>query len=655
MTAGAASEPAGPGLRGLPFLASLRGYQPAFLAPDLLAGLTLAAIAIPEQMATARLGGFAPQVGFFAFIAAGLAFAVFGVSRRTSTGADSTITPIFAGALALVAASGSPHYAALAAGLALMVGVIVAAAGFLRMGWIGNLLSGPVTLGFLAGIAAHIVVSQLPAALGLPALSGSTLSRIAALAHLIPHANLVAVALTAGVIAVVAGAHVVAPRLPGALAAVVLATLANAWLHLTDRGVTLLGHVAGGLPRVAVPALTAGDLLHLAPLAFIIAMVVMVQTAATGRSFPPEGGEADPAGDFIGVGAANILAGVLGAFPVNASPRASAGLLRERRANGRSPAWWLRAWCWPCDIVDAGILSGIPEAALSGILLFVAARIVRLKEMVQVFASSPIEAALIVATAVAIVVLPIENGVALGIGLSLLQGLWASARMRVRPMGKIAGTSVVAAHRDRRARGRRGGDGGHLPGRPDFPQRRPVRGGNAGRHPTGQVGGQAGGARGGRDRWHRFHLRCPELQGRAERLQGRRRRLRPGAAGVGGRPARSGAVGAGRSDRRRPHLRLGGRRRGDPLAWPGYVNAPTRPGRAARVLLVLGSLDGGGAERVAVTLLSRCDERLVDIRLGLLRPSGAYLGDVDPGRVTGPRVARRGGGPPSSPRGISPQ
>ena len=165
-------------LRGLPVLDSLRGYSPAFIAPDLIAGVTLAAIAIPEQMATARLGALPPQIGFFAFIAASFAFALFGASRQLSAGADSTITPIFAAGLALMAAAGAPHYAALAAALALMVGLIVGAAGILRMGWIGNLLSVPVTLGFLAGIAVHIAVSQLPAALGLPALSGSNLSKI---------------------------------------------------------------------------------------------------------------------------------------------------------------------------------------------------------------------------------------------------------------------------------------------------------------------------------------------------------------------------------------------------------------------------------------------------------------------------------------------
>src|SRR5205809_3858204 len=140
---------------------SLAGFRLGDLPSDLIAGLTLAAIAIPEQMATARLGGFSPQIGFFAFIAGSLGFAMLGANRFLSCGADSTITPIFAGGLALLAAAGSPDYQALAIALALMVGVMLMASGIFRLGGIANLLSVPVTVGFLAGISVHILVSQM--------------------------------------------------------------------------------------------------------------------------------------------------------------------------------------------------------------------------------------------------------------------------------------------------------------------------------------------------------------------------------------------------------------------------------------------------------------------------------------------------------------
>ena len=429
------------GARAISMVASLRGYRRDFVAPDLLAGLTLAAIAIPEQMATARLGGFAPQVGFIAFVAASLAFALFGFSRQLSAGADSTVTPIFAGGLAMLAAAGSPHYAALAAVLALMVGVIVAGAGILRMGWIGSLLSVPVTLGFLAGIAVHIVVSQLPGALGVAPPAGSTIDKILALARLAPHANLIAVAVSACVVGLIAGAHRLSPRFPGALPAVAVASLAVVWFHLSDHGLALLGHVGGGLPRPSVPQLSWSDLLRLGPLAVLVALVVMVQTAATARSFPPPGGEADEEGDFIGLGAANLLAGALGAFPVNASPPRTA-IAAESGGRSQVASLVAAAVVLVVMVAGAGFLGGIPEAALSGILLFVAARIVRVKQMAEVIAASPWEAALILATAAGIVILPIENGVGMGVGLSLLYGLWSSARTHVLPLRKIVGTSV---------------------------------------------------------------------------------------------------------------------------------------------------------------------------------------------------------------------
>jgi MFS superfamily sulfate permease-like transporter len=432
-----------------PVLRSLRGYRARWLGFDLIAGLTLAAIAIPEQMATARLGGLPPQIGFYAFIAAGLAFLVFGASGRLSAGADSTITPIFAGALALVATAGSPHYLALAAALAVMVGVIVGIAGLARLGWIGNLLSGPVALGFLAGIAVHIAISQLPAALGLAPPSGSALARIAALAGLAPHAAPLAMAVSGGMVAVVAAAHRISPRLPGALVAVILASLAAAALGLGARGLALLGPVAGGLPALIVPTLAPGELLRLAPLALLVSLVVMVQTAATTKAFPPPQGPADAGGDFIGMGAANLAAGLFGAFPVNASPPRTA---IAAESGGRSQITGLVAVTavTALSLFGAPLLRAVPQAALSGVLLFVAARLVRVRDIAAVVVASPAEAGLIAVTAAAIICLPIESGVAVGVVLSLLNGITAQARARVTPMGRIPGTSVwwpLAANR----------------------------------------------------------------------------------------------------------------------------------------------------------------------------------------------------------------
>src|ERR1700686_1490391 len=187
-----------------PVFRSLGGYRLQFLSRDLFAGLTLAAIVIPEQMATARLGGFTPMIGFFAFLGGSLAFAVFGSNRFLSCGADSTITPIFAGGLAVLAASGSLEYQVLAAALALMVGFLLVAAGIFRLGWIADLLSIPVTIGFLAGISVHILISQLPVILGLSPPDGPMLQRLATLASRLNETNAYALVIGVGVLAITA-------------------------------------------------------------------------------------------------------------------------------------------------------------------------------------------------------------------------------------------------------------------------------------------------------------------------------------------------------------------------------------------------------------------------------------------------------------------
>jgi SulP family sulfate permease len=267
-----------------PVFRSLDSYRPRFLTHDLVAGLTLVAIAIPEQMATAQLGGFTPQFGFYAFLGGSLAFAFFGSSRFLSCGADSTITPIFAGGLALLAVSGSAEYVVLSAVLALMVGLIVVAGGYFRLGWIADLLSIPVTIGFLAGISAHILISQLPGVLGLPSPDGPLLQRVAILAGHVNEANPITLFIGLGVLAVIALSERIDARIPGALIGLILATVAVVLIGLESRGVTVLGDVFGTLPALAIPEIPTGRLAGLVPLSVIIATVVMVQTAATTRS-----------------------------------------------------------------------------------------------------------------------------------------------------------------------------------------------------------------------------------------------------------------------------------------------------------------------------------------------------------------------------------
>ncbi len=421
---------------------SLAGYRAAFLSRDLFAGLTLAAIVIPEQMATARLGGFAPQVGFFAFVAGSLAFAAFGSNRFLSSGADSTITPIFAGGLAALSATGSADYTTLAAALALMVGLMLTVGGIFRLGWISDLLSVPVTIGFLAGISVHILISQLPVILGLPAPGGPMLERLATLAEHLSEANAFTLVIGLGVLAIIALSERIDARIPGALIGLVLAGAAVVLLHLENRGVSVLGAISVEMPALAIPVVPIGRLASLLSLGLIISVVVMVQTAATTRSFPTDPNEPpDVNRDFIGVGIGSIFSGVIGAFPVDASPPRTAVV---SETGGRSQIAGLAAVAIVVALLAFGtvLLHRIPNAALGGVLLFVALRIIRLRQIIAIFRQSLGEFLLILVTAAGIIVLPIEQGVGIGIGLSLLHGIWSTTRARVQPFERVPGTSI---------------------------------------------------------------------------------------------------------------------------------------------------------------------------------------------------------------------
>jgi sulfate permease, SulP family len=425
-----------------PVFRSLRGYRLQFLSHDLFAGLTLAAIAIPEQMATARLGGFTPQIGFFAFLAGSLAFAAFGSNRFLSCGADSTITPIFAGGLAALAVAGSPDYVMLAAALALMVGLLLFAAGIFRLGWIADLLSVPVTIGFLAGISVHILISQMPAILGLPAPEGPMLQRVATLAAQLNQTNLFTLVIGLGVLAIITVAEQINARIPGALIGLALASAAVVLLGLESRGVSVLGAVSAKMPALAIPVVSAGNLASLVSLSLIISMVIMVQTAATTRSFPSDPNDApDVDRDFVGVGVGSVLSGLLGAFPVNASPPRTAVV---SETGGRSQVAGLAAVAIVVGLLafGASLLQQIPNAALGGVLLFVALRIVRVRQIVAIYRQSRDEFLLILATAAAIIVLPIEQGVGIGIALSLLHGIWSTTRARALIFERVPGTSI---------------------------------------------------------------------------------------------------------------------------------------------------------------------------------------------------------------------
>ncbi|MGH6853478.1 MAG: SulP family inorganic anion transporter, partial [Methylocella sp.] len=319
---------------------------------------------------------------------------------------------------------------------------ILVCCGVFRLGWIADLVSRPVTIGFLAGIAAHIVISQLPPLLGIAAPEGGLLQKAFLIAGKLGETNPVSLGLGLAVFAVTVCAEWISPRIPGALLGIAAATVAVSWFGLERDGVAVLGQVPGEFPRLHLPSIVFADLVQTVPLAFVVAATIMVQTAATTRSFVVvPGAPASINRDFTGVGAANLLAGLFGAFPVNASPPLT-GVVAE--TGGRSKLAGLAAVALILGMAGYGaaLLADVPLAALAGILIFVAMRIVRLGEIVTIFRQASGEFMLILATVTAIIILPVGIGVAAGIMLSLLHGIWSATRARLITFEKVPGTSV---------------------------------------------------------------------------------------------------------------------------------------------------------------------------------------------------------------------
>lgn len=422
--------------------ASLRGYGLSWLPGDLLAAITLAAIAIPEQLATARLAGMPPMAGLLSFAAGSLAFAAFGTNRYLSVGADSTIAPIVAGGLAAVASAGSGQYAAMVSMVALLVGLVLVVSWLLRLGWIADLLSVPVTTGFLAGISVRIILGQLPVILGIEVPTRNVMDELPAIWQQLPHTNLLAVTIGLGVFVGTLLAEKVSARIPGALIGLVASGFAVWLLGPSHGGVAVLGPLPVTLPPMRLTLPDFSELTRLLPLSLIIALVCMIQTAAVVQSFPSNAtSREDVNRDFAAVGAGSILAGVFGAFAVDASPPRTAVV---HEAGGRSQLSGLIAIAIVAAIVllAAAVFAVVPEAALGGVLLFIGVRIFRLATMRQIYRRGGWEILLVLASGALVIVQPIQTGVTMSIVLSLLHSVYIIARPGCAVLSRVAGTTI---------------------------------------------------------------------------------------------------------------------------------------------------------------------------------------------------------------------
>jgi sulfate permease, SulP family len=381
-----------------------------------------------------------PITGFYAFIAGTVFFALLGSNPQLSVGADSTIAPLFAVGIAHLAPSGSTNYVALVGILAVMVGIIVALIGLLRLGWISEFLSAPIITGFLAGVAIIIVVHQLPDFFGIAGVSGSNLSRVS---HVIAHlgeTNLWTLGLGLGVLVVVFGSERVSRRLPGALLALIGSTLLVGTLGLQAHGVAVLGSIAHGAPHLGLSGITLTRLGSLAPLAGVVALVVVSQSAATTRAFADQGHyQVDVARDFLGVGVGSIASGLIGSFPVNASPARTAAVAN---AGGRTQAAGLGAAAALVLIIPAaGLLKDVPLATLAAVLIFVATRVFHGRDLLAIFKFDLFEFGLAIVTMLTVALVGVEQGIAVAVALAIVDRARLTARPKLHVLGKVPGTT----------------------------------------------------------------------------------------------------------------------------------------------------------------------------------------------------------------------
>ncbi|HQR78829.1 MAG TPA: SulP family inorganic anion transporter, partial [Actinomycetota bacterium] len=315
---------AAPRGRRLPVFQALLPYQRAWFPRDLTAGLVLSALLVPQGMAYAELAGLPAVTGLYTSVLCLIGYAVFGASRILVLGPDSSLGPMIAATiLPLAMANGDPAQAvALASMLSLLTGAIMLAAGLWKAGFIAELLSRPTMLGYMNGLAVTIIVGQLDKMLGFSVESDNFVGDFAGFVSGVTSGEVVASAAALGFASlfIILALKRWLPRVPGVLVAVIFAIAVTAGLGLADEGVKVVGVLPQGFPSLTWPSVGPGDLLLLAAGALSISLVSLTDTISTASSFAARRGESvDGNKEMIGIGAANIAAGLFQGFPVSTS------------------------------------------------------------------------------------------------------------------------------------------------------------------------------------------------------------------------------------------------------------------------------------------------------------------------------------------------
>jgi len=411
------------------FFQGLLPFDSARIGPDIMAGITLAALGIPEVMGYTKIIGTPVITGLYTLFIPVLVFAFAGSSRHLVVSADSaTAAMVAAGLASLSFTANTPKYVALTSLIALLAATILLLARILRLGFLADFLSRTVLVGFLSGVGIQVALSELNEMLGIEKGGHGLLSRLLFTFQHLSDTQVSSLFISSAVLAIIIGFEIVAPRFPGALLAVVGMTAASAYLHWSDRGIRPIGAVPGGLPRFGLPDVTGSEIVSVLPIAFSCFIVILAQSAATSRAYATRYREQFSQNtDLVALALANAAAGCTGAFVVNGSPTKTAIV---DTAGGRSQ--------WSHVTTAAVVLmvllfftrplSFLPEAVLAAIVFFIGVKLVDVRGLAEIRRSKPGEFALALITALSVVVFGVEIGIILAAVLSLLQHVEHSYR-----------------------------------------------------------------------------------------------------------------------------------------------------------------------------------------------------------------------------------
>jgi high affinity sulfate transporter 1 len=422
---------------------SLSPFHREWLAKDIVAGVVLTTLLVPQGMAYAELAGLPPITGLYTSIMCLLGYAVFGPSRILVLGPDSSLGPMIAATiLPLIAAKGDPERAiALASLLAIMVAAIMIVAAVAKLGFIADLISKPTMIGYLNGLALTILVGQLPKLFGFKVEAEGLIGEFTEFVRGLANGEAVAAAAAVGIagIVLILVLQRWLPKVPAVLIMVVLAIAATTVFSLADHGVSLVGVLPKGFPPLTIPSVPLADLAPLAAGAVGIALVSLADTISTASAFAERTGqEVDGNGEMLGIGVANLAAGLFQGFPVSTSGSRTAVAERsgaKTQLTGVTGAVLITLMI----VLVPGLFRNLPNPALAAVVITAALSLADIPGTVRLWRQRKAEFLLSIAAFLGVALLGVLPGIAIAVGLSILNVFRRSWWPYETVLGRVAG------------------------------------------------------------------------------------------------------------------------------------------------------------------------------------------------------------------------